>query len=197
MQHPNWKYSRLPLLPVQRDTLFQIPNVIQILQGLYHPWICGPLKFFPKLAHPCIFVVKIFYPQKTNVLEVKFHALKSHLKIFWSKCLTIFCGVEKKATPGVFLRHLSWFLLGCIQFSNVSEFERLITVNELYVSCLEGREEQLYSKKVIFILFLAQAGESFAIFLHSEAVEGFVVLTLLWVSCSYVSGGSFFATANM
>lgn len=34
-------------------------------------------------------------------------------------------------------------------------------------------------KKVIFILFLAQAGESFAIFLHSEAVEVFVVLTLL------------------
>lgn len=90
MQHPNWKYSRLPLLPVQRDTLFQIPNVIQILQGLYHPWICGPLKFFPKLAHPCIFVVKIFYPQKTNILEVKFHALKSHLKIVWSKYLTIF-----------------------------------------------------------------------------------------------------------
>lgn len=67
---------------MKRDALFQI--IVQILQGLNHPWICGPLKCCPKLVHPCIFVTKAFHPQKTNILKVV-----SCTKISFKDSLTI------------------------------------------------------------------------------------------------------------
>lgn len=98
--------------------------------------------------HSCIFLTKVFYPQKTNLLEVKFCVLKFHFKIVWTKCVTIFCEKKKKKALQGFLGYLSQIREFAENLSNVhlrySEFETLTAVNGCV---LEGTEEQLYSKK--------------------------------------------------